>query len=121
MKLDAKTAFKVLGAAALAVAAIGVIAPYVSADRYGERLRVSIERALGGNRRVEIGRVHFNLFKGPGFSVDSVTIHEDPAIGAEPIVYVLEDSGSLEVRPSLWSLLGGKFVVASIRLTGAKH
>ena len=54
---------------------------------------------LYGNRRVELGKVHFNLFKGPGFSVDSVIIHEDPAIGAEPIVYILQGSGSLEVAP----------------------
>ena len=32
-------------------------------------------------RRVELGGVHFSLFKGPGFTVDSVVIHEDPAIG----------------------------------------
>ena len=63
-------------------------------------------RALG--RRVEIGKVHFNLFKGPGFSVDNVTIYEDPAIGMEPVVYI-QEPGSMEVVPSIWSLLGGKF------------
>ena len=57
-----------------------------TADQYGRRLQASLERALG--RRVEIGKVHFNLFKGPGFSVDNVTIHEDPAIGMEPVVYI---------------------------------
>ncbi|MGD0496863.1 MAG: hypothetical protein ABSC23_00340 [Bryobacteraceae bacterium] len=119
MKIRARIALKILGAAALLLLAAGVAAPYLSADRYGERLRASLERALGGNRRVEIGKVHFNLFKGPGFSVDSVTIHEDPAIGAEPVVYILPDSGSLEVTPSLWSLLGGRFVISSIRLEGA--
>ena len=73
-------------------------------------------RALG--RRVEIGKVHFSLFKGPGFSVDNVTIYEDPAIGMEPVVYI-QEPGSMEVAPSIWSLLGGKFVIASIRLDGA--
>ena len=80
------------------------------------RLQASLERALG--RRVEIGKVHFNLFKGPGFSVDNVTIYEDPAIGMEPVVYI-QEPGSMEVAPSIWSLLGGKFVIASIRLDGA--
>ncbi|HUP04927.1 MAG TPA: hypothetical protein VMU19_13115, partial [Bryobacteraceae bacterium] len=61
-----------------------------------------------------------SLFKGPGFSVDSVVIHEDPSIGAEPVAYIEESSGAgLEVKPSLWSLLGGRFVVASISLDGA--
>ena len=59
--------------------------------------------------------VKFSLFKGPGFSVDDVVIHEDPAIGAEPIAYM----DSLDVRPSIWSLLGGRFVVDSIGLEGA--
>src|ERR1019366_1742377 len=57
----------------------------------------------------------FSLFKGPGFSVDDVVIHEDPSIGAEPIAYM----DSLDIRPSIWSLLGGRFVVDSIGLEGA--
>ncbi len=57
----------------------------------------------------------FSLFKGPGFSVDDVVIHEDPAIGPEPIAYM----DSIDVRPSIWSLLGGRFVVDSVGLEGA--
>jgi len=110
----------VAGAAAGLLLAAGLAAPYLSADRFGERLRSSLERALGGNRRVEIGKVHFSLFKGPGFSVDSVIIHEDPAIGQEPVAYIQDSSGGgLEVAPRLWSLLGGRFVIASISLDGA--
>ena len=93
----------------------GIVAPYFTADRFGERLRVSLERALG--RHVEFrGPVRFSLFKGPGFSVDNVVIHEDPAIGLEPIAYV---SGGMEVRPSIWSLAGGRFRIASVRLDDA--
>ena len=83
----------------------GFAAPAFTADQYGRRLQTSLERALG--RRVEIGKVHFNLFKGPGFSVDNVTIYEDPAIGMEPVVYI-QEPGSMEVVPSIWSLLGGQ-------------
>jgi hypothetical protein len=50
--------------------------------------------------------------------VDNVTIYEDPSIGMEPMVYI-QEPGSMEVAPSIWSLLGGKFVIASIRLDGA--
>ena len=51
-----------------------------------------MQRALG--RRVELlGRVRFSLFTGPGFSVDRVIIHEDPAIGLEPMVYIQKDPG----------------------------
>jgi hypothetical protein len=107
---------KLSGAALALLLAAGLAAPYLSADRYGERLRGSLERALG--RRVELDGVHFSLFKGPGFTVDSVTIHEDPAIGAEPIAYV-RAPGSLAVAPRLWSLLGGRFVIDSISLDDA--
>lgn len=116
MKIRLATFFKFAGAAVALLLMVGLIAPYLAADQYGKRLQASLERALG--RHVEIGKVHFSLFKGPGFSVDNVVIHEDPAIGLEPIAYV-QEPGSMEVVPGIWSLLGGRFVIASIRLDGA--
>lgn len=113
-----RTVLKVAGAAFLLLLIIGLAAPYVTVDQYARRLQGSIERALG--RRVEIGAVHFSLFKGPGFAVDYVTIYEDPAIGNEPIVYVQRgDNSGMEIVPSIWSLLGGRFEISSIRLDGA--
>jgi len=113
-----KRAFQIAGLLLVVLLAVGLAAPYITAGKFGERLQASLERSLG--RKVEIGQVHFSLFQGPGFSVDRVTIHEDPTIGIEPIVYVKEDQGGgLTVRPSLWSLLGGRFVIASITLDTA--
>jgi hypothetical protein len=100
----------------LLVLIAGVLAPYVTLEKYAQRLQSSLTRALG--RPVELGNVHFSLFKGPGFDVDRVIIYEDPAIGIEPVAYI-EEPGSLEVVPSIWSLLGGKFVISSIRLNEA--
>jgi hypothetical protein len=111
-----RTVVRLIGAAILLLLATGLGAPYVTAGRYGQQLQASLERALG--RRVELGNVRFSVFKGPGFSVDRVIIHEDPGIGIEPVAYI-EPPGSLEVAPSIWSLLGGKFVIASIRLEDA--
>lgn len=116
MKIRLRLVLRAAGWALALLVTAGVVAPYLTADQYRARLEASIERALG--RRVELGRVTFSLFSGPGFSVDSVVIHEDPSIGLEPIVYV-QDPGSMEVVPSIWSLLGGRFVIASIRLTDA--
>jgi hypothetical protein len=107
-------AVKISIAVVLVILAAGLIAPYIPADSYGDRLRASLERSLG--RKVEIrGPVRFNLFRGPGFSADDVVIHEDPSIGFEPIAYM----DSVKVRPSLLSLLGARFVIASVRLEGA--
>ena len=110
---------QIAGAAVLGLLLVGLIVPYIHADRYGQRLKYSLERSVG--RQVDIGRVRFSLFKGPGFSVErddkgpGVVIHEDPSIGREPVAYV----ETMEVRPSLWALLGGKFRIASIRLEDA--
>ncbi len=117
--MTARRAFKLAGYVLALLLAAALIAPYIAADGYGERLQASLERSLG--RRVEINaKLTFSLLHGPAFRVDGngssgVIIHEDPAIGAEPIAYV----GAMEVRPDLWRLLSGKFVIASIRLEDA--
>ncbi|HEY1495951.1 MAG TPA: hypothetical protein VGF49_15470 [Candidatus Solibacter sp.] len=116
MRQHLRLLFKIVGILTLLLLLIGIAAPSFTADQYGRRLQASLERALG--RKVEIGKVHFNLFKGPGFSVDKVIIYEDPAIGMEPVAYI-EEPGSMEVVPSIWSLLGGRFVISSIRLDEA--
>jgi hypothetical protein len=101
--------------AVLALYALGSLAaPQISADSYGQRLRASLERALG--RKVEIrGPLRFSLFRGPSLSAEDVVIHEDPSIGFEPAAYM----DSVTVRPSLWALVRGRFVIASIRLEDA--
>jgi hypothetical protein len=114
MKIRLGTVVKLAGVALALLLLVGMVAPYLGADQYGERLRGSLERALG--RRVEfLGPVRFSLFKGPGFSVENVVIHEDPSIGIEPMAYM----DRIDVTPGFWALFGGKFVIASIRLEGA--
>ncbi|MGA2268498.1 MAG: hypothetical protein ABSH44_08530 [Bryobacteraceae bacterium] len=114
MKIRPGTVLKVAGAALALLLIAGIVAPYLGAEQYGQRLRGSLERALG--RRVEfLGPVRFSLFKGPGFSMENVVIHEDPSIGIEPLVYV----DRIDVTPGFRALFGGKFVIASIRLEGA--
>src|SRR2546422_897155 len=99
MSQTIKVAAKCFGVVCLVVVAGGIVAPYLSADRYAERIRSGLESALG--RRVEFRDVRFNLFTGPGFAVSKVVIHEDPAFGLEPLAYV----DSLEARPRLLPLI----------------
>jgi hypothetical protein len=93
--------------------AAGIAAPYMSGNRFAPRIRTALESALG--RKVDLGAIHFSLFAGPGFSVDNVVIHENPAIGIEPIAYV----GTLEAVPRLISIFTGHLEFASIRLDDA--
>jgi hypothetical protein len=102
---------RVLYIALAAVILIGLVAPYLHADRLRPRIQAALEAAL--NRPVHIpGAVHLSLFAGPGFSVDDVLIGDDPAAGIEPFAHV----ESLRARLRLASLLTGKLAFSSLHL-----
>ena len=88
---------------------LGIAAPYIQADRYGQQIREALQRGL--NRKVEIGQVHFNLFTGPGFTVENVVIYDDPSAGIEPFAHMLE----LEARVGLSSLFTGRLEFSVLR------
>ncbi|MFN7999035.1 MAG: hypothetical protein U0Q18_35770 [Bryobacteraceae bacterium] len=113
MKASAKRAAKWLGIGLALLLILGLAAPYLSGDSFAPRVQAALERGLG--RKVELGKVHFSLFSGPGLSVDDVVIHENPAVGIEPVAYV----GTLDAVPRLMSLFGGHLEFASIRLEDA--
>ena len=113
MKLRRKTVVLGLVAAAAAVLIAGLVAPLVDADRFGARVKSSLQAALG--REVEIGKVHLDVFNGPGFSVDNVVVHDDPAAGIEPLAYV----ESLEAVVSLKSFYTRRLEFSSLRLVNA--
>jgi len=116
MKLRPRTIFSIAGLVGAVYLIACIAAPFLNVDQFARRLQTSLERAFG--RPVELSQVRLSLYLGPRFSVGSVTIHEDPGIGIEPIAYV-QDSGSLEVVPAFWPLLRGRFAISSIHLDGA--
>src|SRR5580704_13248387 len=95
------------------VLAIGFAAPHFDIEFVRPKIARALERGLG--RPVEVGPVHFNLFTGPGFTVDEVTIQEDPRAGIEPFAHV----GTLEARVQLLSLLRHRLEFSSLRLDEA--
>jgi hypothetical protein len=96
--------------ALLVLIVAGVAAPFLSAERFAAHIRAALVRSLG--RDVEFRQPRFNLFRGPGFSVQDVTVHDDPAFGFEPIAYVR----SLEARIDWRSLLAGRLEFSNLRL-----
>jgi hypothetical protein len=88
----------------------GVAAPFLSAERFAAHIRGALVRSLG--RDVEFRQPRFDLFRGPGFSIQDVVVREDPAFGSEPIAYVR----SLEARIDVRSLLVGRFEFSHLRL-----
>jgi hypothetical protein len=99
--------------ALLLILAIGFAAPHYEIELFRPKIARALERGLG--RRVEVGPVHFNLFTGPGFTVDDVTIHEDGRAGIEPFAYV----GQLEARVQLLGLFRHRLEFSSLRLHDA--
>ncbi len=95
----------------LAVLAAGALAHFLNADWFRPYIQAALEAGL--NRPVEIlGPVHLNLFTGPGFTVERVSIGDDPAAGIEPFAYV----ESMRARVRLTSLLAGKLAFSSLHL-----
>src|SRR5580704_7937527 len=92
------------------VVAIGLIAKFQQVDFARPPIERALQRALG--RRVEIDEAHFNLFTGPGFTLNRVTIHEDPRAGVEPFAYV----ETLDASVRLLSLFSRKLEFSTLRL-----
>ena len=96
--------------ALLAIAVLGLVAPLISADRLTGRIQKALEFSLG--RKVHFSTVHLTLFSGPGFSLEDVTIDEDPRYGLEPFAHV----ATLKARLRVDKLLAGRMIFSSLRL-----
>src|SRR5579862_7491073 len=92
------------------VVVVGILAPYMDANRMRPRIQAALEAAF--NRPVEIGPVHLNLFTGPGFTVKDVLIGDDPSAGIEPFAHV----EFMQARVRWLSLLRGKLAFSSLRM-----
>ncbi|HOL72709.1 MAG TPA: AsmA family protein, partial [Bryobacteraceae bacterium] len=114
MSTRKKTIWRLAGLAAVLVLAVGLILPFVDATRFSSRVRAGLEEALG--RRVEVGKVHLDLFNGPGFSAENVVIHEDPQVSLEPFAYV----ESVEARVNFISLWAGRLEFSKLRLVNPR-
>ncbi len=110
MKLSGKAIRRSLGAATLAALLVALAAPWWNLDRYARRIQAGLEKEL--RRRVSIGRVRLEVFRGPGFSLGDVVIYDDPRMGREPLAYVT----ALEARVALSSLWTGRLEFASLTL-----
>src|SRR5437660_1149064 len=92
------------------VALAGVIAPFLDGSRFSGQIRQTLEATLG--RTVEFEDVRFTFFSGLGFSLENVTISEDPRYGLEPFAFV----PTLQAHVRLDKLLLGKIQFSSLRL-----
>ncbi len=86
-----------------------LVRPGVS--RLKARIANSISQAVA--RPVEIGSVHLRFLPRPGFDLENLIIHEDPAFGAEPMLRAPEVAALVR----LTSLLRGRLDISRLELT----
>ncbi len=92
--------------------ATGLVAPLIDAARFSGPIQQAIEESLG--RKIQFSAIHLSLFSGPGFSLENVSISEDPRYGLEPFAWV----PNLQAHLRIDKLLRGQIRLSSLRLEG---
>ncbi len=98
-------------AAAAAVILLGLFLLRPGVSRLKARIANSISQAVA--RPAEIGSVHLRFLPRPGFDLENLVIHEDPAFGAEPMLRAPEVIAVVR----LTSLVRGRLDIARLELT----
>src|ERR1700691_1552115 len=100
-------------AALAALLAIIVVPPLVSISGYKSRIIRLMSEALG--RPVRLSSVELRLFPRPGFVLTDLTVEEDPAYGAEPVLHAETVTASIRLL-SLWR---GRVEIGTISVDNA--
>jgi len=103
-----------LALAALAVIlAVLIVPPFLSVSRYKSRITSLMAASLG--RPVRLSSVRMRLLPRPGFVLYDLTVEEDPAFGAEPLLHASTVTASIRLL-SLWR---GRLVISSVSVDEA--
>ncbi len=86
-------------AALAAILAILIVPPFLSVSRYKSSITQLISASLG--RPVRLSSVEVRLLPRPGFLLTDLTVEEDPAYGAEPVLHASSVTASIRLL-SLW-------------------
>src|ERR1035438_6488457 len=83
----------------VAILAVLIVPPLVSVSRYTSRITSLIAESLG--RPVRLSSVRVRLLPRPGFVLGDLTVEEDPAFGAEPLLHATTVTAYIRML-SLW-------------------
>ncbi len=108
-----KTRWWLLLAALAIVLAIIVVPPLVSIGRYKSRITNLVSSSLG--RPVRLSSVELRLFPRPEFVLTDLTVEEDSAYGAEPILH----ANTVTAAIRLFSLWRGRLEISTISVDEA--
>ena len=83
----------------VAILAVLIVPPLVSVSRYTSRITSLIAESLG--RPVRLSSVRVRVLPRPGFVLGDLTVEEDPAFGAEPLLHATTVTAYIRML-SLW-------------------
>ena len=86
-------------AALAAILAVAIVPPLVNLSRYKSQVTRLISASLG--RPARLSSVEMRLLPRPGFVLTDLTVEDDPAYGAEPILHANSVIASIRLLP-LW-------------------
>jgi hypothetical protein len=89
------------------------VPPLVSISRYKSQITRLISESLG--RPVRLSSVELRMFPWPGFEINNLSVAEDPAYGAEPVLHASTVRASIRLL-SLWR---GRLVIDTISVDDA--
>ena len=101
-----------LALAAVLIAAL-VVPPLVNVNRYKSQITGLLTQSLG--RPVRLSSVEARLLPWPGFVLTDLSVAEDPAYGAEPVLH----AGSVRASLRLLALWGGRLQIDKISVEDA--
>lgn len=97
----------------VAILAVLIVPPLVSLSHYKSQITRLMAASLG--RPVRLSAVEMRLLPRPAFVLSDLTVEEDPAYGAEPVLHANTVTANLRLL-SLWR---GRLVIGSVSLDEA--
>lgn len=99
--------------AIVVVLAILLVPPFISIQRYRSRITELMSRSLG--RPVRLSGVELRLLPRPEFVITDLTVEDDPAYGAEPILHASTVTAAIR----LWALWSGHLEISRVSVDEA--
>ncbi len=90
-----------------------VVPPLISVNRYKSQITQLISQSLG--RPVRLSSVQAQLLPWPGFEISDLSVAEDPAYGAEPVLHANKVTASIR----LLALFRGRLEIGKISVDEA--
>jgi len=90
-----------------------VVPPFISVSRFKSQITQLIAQSLG--RPVRLSSVQAHLLPWPGFEISDLSVAEDPAYGAEPVLHASKVTASIR----LLALFSGRVEIGKISVDEA--